>query len=331
MSSLQKPFQHLIEPKIQRFFSNRAPRADVAKLSLKNVYIFFSREGLLFALLLVITFIAGVNYANNLVLGLCFYLSSIWVISLHLTFSHLSGIEVRLLDVSMTSVDKPILVTLQLISHSSRPRRQIHVRFDTQASDSHELTKEVTLTQLTDSTTICVSVPATHRGRFELPRLILSTVYPLGIMRTWSYVYFSRPAWVYPKPLAFDWQKHQTIQGDDERETSLYTIKGQNDFDMLDTYAEGEPLSRVSWAHVARGQGMLTKHFADTVGREQVLDYRYMPAAHHEQKLSQLCYAIQQLHQAGLPFQLNLPNQIGVVGQGDAFVEASLLRLAKAP
>ena len=55
---------------MSRWFAARAPKNDSATLNLRNVYIFFSREGMLFAVLLVITFIAGINYGNNLVLGL---------------------------------------------------------------------------------------------------------------------------------------------------------------------------------------------------------------------------------------------------------------------
>ncbi|WP_243443457.1 hypothetical protein [Psychrobacter sp. JCM 18903] len=66
---------------LSRWFASRAPKSDSATLNLRNVYIFFSREGTLYAVLLIITFIAGINYGNNLVLGLCFYLVSVWLIS----------------------------------------------------------------------------------------------------------------------------------------------------------------------------------------------------------------------------------------------------------
>ena len=119
-----------VRQRFEQWFANRMPRADEATLSIRNVYIFFSREGLLFALLLVITFIAGVNYANNLVLGVCFYLVSMWLISVYLTFSHVSGLKVRLLEVSMSAVGEPVWVTLQIDSESGRPRRQLSVGFD---------------------------------------------------------------------------------------------------------------------------------------------------------------------------------------------------------
>ena len=59
-----------------------------------------------------------------------------------------------------------------------------------------------------------------------------------------------------------------------------------------------------------------------------------MPAAHHEQKLAQLAYGALTLGQLGVPFSMRLTNDApsaAVMGDGDSFAQACLLRLAKAP
>lgn len=327
----------------QRWFANRAPRQDSVKLNLRNVYIFFSREGALFALLLIITFIAGINYANNLVLGLCFYLISIWVISFHLTFAHVMGLNVQLLEVTMAAAGEPVWVTLKISSESGKPRRQLSFRFDHSHMSKEEMAiqlgvsetvaghpSRLLLPSLSGEQIIKLPVFTQCRGRLELPRLIISSVYPLGIMRAWSYVYFATPAWVYPAPIKFEWETQYAMAKDEEANQSMYATEGQNDFEQLDNYIEGQSLARVSWAHVARGQGMLTKHFADPIGRELRLDYADMPALQHEQKLSQMVFALQSLAQSPQAFQVILPDDgAGEIGQGDSFVKASLLRLAK--
>ncbi|MBO1530595.1 hypothetical protein J3492_05140 [Psychrobacter sp. F1192] len=337
---------------LARWFAKRAPKSDSATLNLRNVYIFFSREGALFAVLLMITFIAGVNYGNNLVLGLFFYLVSVWLISFHLTFAHVSGLQVELLEVTTAEAGAAVWVTLQVRSESRQPRRQLSFSFEQAISDkaksrkhdaqnppNHNGETTVWLPSLTDQQIIRLPVLTDKRGQLELPRLKISSVYPLGIMRAWSYVYFARSAWVYPKPLAFDWQTHYIAADKDEMPVgahySQYT-QGQDDFERLDSYIEGESLARISWAHVARGQGMLTKHFADPIGVEQMLDYADMPAAHHEQKLAQLAYGALILGKLGTPFQMRLPNdnaapEAVTFGQGEAFAQACLLRLAKVP
>lgn len=330
------------------WFAKRAPRNDIATLNLRNVYIFFSKEGILFALLLLITFVAGINYANNLVLGLCFYLISVWLISVHITFAHISGLQVRLLEVTMAEVGAPVWVTLQLRSESRQPRRQLSLSFDNSfdkgsakrpdnkpnnSKIATHVKRKVLLSRLQGEQIIRLPVFTNQRGQLELPRLQIKTVYPLGIMRAWSYVYFARSAWVYPKPLTFDWQAQYSVTSAKDLPIGGQTTQGQDDFDRLDNYIVGESLARVSWAHVARGQGILTKHFADSIGHEQCLDYADMPAVYHEQKLAQLTFGVLTLAQLNVPFQMRLPNDAhsaASIGQGEAFAQACLLRLAKA-
>ncbi|WP_230661323.1 DUF58 domain-containing protein [Psychrobacter sp. I-STPA10] len=351
LSSIFSPIRQQITPRVQRFFANRAPRSDSATLTLRNVYIFFSREGMLYALLLVITFILGVNYANNLVLGLCFYLASIWVISLHLTFAHVSGLKINLRDIQMAAVGEPIWVTIEIENDKSKPSRQVQLHFDYKNEIHNKITPDNankqqqlaqlglehthTLASVQEKVLVRLPLIADKRGRLQLPRLIVSSVYPLGIMRAWSYVYFARPAWVAPKPIEFDWQHANVDTSEEDSDWSVHSRKGQNDFDTLEEYVAGESLARVSWAHVARGQGMLTKQFADTVGKELVLDYANMPASDHETKLSMLAYAVKKLGETQEPFMLRLPNEKLtsdlVIGQGDAYMQACLLRLAKLP
>ncbi|MGP5407783.1 hypothetical protein ACTXLW_09290 [Psychrobacter celer] len=353
MSLLPNAFTVPANSALRRWFAARAPKSDSATLTLRNVYIFFSREGLLFAVLLIITFIAGINYGNNLVLGLCFYLVSVWLISFHVTFAHISGLKVQLIDVTMAEAGAPVWVTLKLISESRQPRRQLLFGFDqadgqgprkktkktdkktdVRANAGAEPQTSLLVTRLQGEQTIRLPVQTNSRGQLVLPRLTIKTVYPLGIMRAWSYVYFARRAWVYPKPEAFDWQAQYALANEKDLPTGGQYQQGQDDFGRLDNYIEGESLARVSWGHVARGQGMFTKHFADPVGHEQTLDYADMPAAHHEQKLAQLAYGIQTLGELGVPFTMQLPQDKSAgaaMGAGDSFVQACLLRLAKAP
>lgn len=349
MSLLPKALTVPATSALSRWFAARAPKSDSATLNLRNVYIFFSREGLLFAVLLVITFIAGINYGNNLVLGLCFYLISVWLISFHVTFAHISGLKVQLIEVTMAEAGAPVWVTLQLLNESRQPRRQLLFSFEqadstTGKTNNKKANKKikrnadsahsVLVTRLQGEQIIRLPAQTHTRGQFELPRLKIKTVYPLGIMRAWSYVYFARTAWAYPKPEVFDWQTQYSVASFEDLPTGGQYRQGQDDFERLDNYIEGESLARVSWGHVARGQGMFTKHFADPVGDEQTLDYVDMPAAHHEQRLAQMAYGAMKLGELGVAFNMRLPNDMPSdtpMGEGDGFAQTCLLRLAKAP
>ena len=205
MSSLSKAFTAPITSAVSRWFASRAPKNDSAKLNLRNDYIFFSREGMLFAVLLIITFIAGINYGNNLVLGLCFYLISVWLISFHVTFAHISGLQVRLLEVTMAEAGAPVWITLQLQNDSRKPRRQLLFSFEqinkeTDRKPNKNASKKikhnaqsqhsVLVTQLKDEQIIRLPVQTHRRGQLELPRLKIKTVYPLGIIFFFFFFFF---------------------------------------------------------------------------------------------------------------------------------------------
>ena len=56
-----------------------------------------------------------------------------------------------------------------------------------------------------------------------------------------------------------------------------------------------------------------------------------MPAVTHEEKLSQLRYGVDSLTQSQIAFQLRLPDGEDAIGEGQAFRQQCLLRLAKTP
>lgn len=315
----------------RRFIEKRTPRSDHLRLGLNNVYVFFSRQGFLFATLLCLTFVVGVNYANNLVLGLFFYLFGVWLIGVFYTFLQVSSLDIKLVQTQMTQAQSLCLVTLEISVRSGKPSHQVRLYF---ADGSKEKQQEqtITLTAVSSSTLVKVPVYAAKRGVMTLPRLVIESVYPLGVIKAWAYGYFDSQALIYPKPEYFVWQatQRQTARQDDVEYGHTSTM-GQNDFDRLDEYQQGESLTRVSWTHLARGAGMLTKHFANPVGGHIHLVYADMLSTHHEQKLSELCFAILQLQESRQPFTLTLASGASQTGVGDEFVRSCLVLLAKEP
>ncbi len=335
--------QHYLDTKFESWFKRRAPMTQSARLTVRNVYIFFSKEGVMYALLLLITFVAGTNYANNLILGLCFLLASLMVVTIHYTFAHLSGLNIKLVDVGNATEGEKIQVRLQVSSESRQPHRQIRLSFGSQDFDLKQPLQNpnpkttatplntILINQVKEPKIVSIYLKADKRGKFVLPKLTVSTVYPLGILRAWSYVFFEGHGWVYPKAMEYDVKATQYALSFDEEVASTQTQAGQEDFEQLDNYVAGESLARISWAHVARGQGLLSKRFVDNVGQQQVLDYYQMPATTHEDKLRQLRFGVDKLSQQQVQFRMILPDGDGVMGQGQAFMQDSLLRLAKTP
>ncbi|MDO5651986.1 MAG: hypothetical protein Q4G13_07645 [Moraxella sp.] len=331
-----------LNAKIKQFIASRLPRSDSQTLSIHNVYVFFSSVGWLFLALLAITFISGVNYGNNLILGLFFYLLSIWLVAAVLTYLQVSPLAIHLQRTNLAQNHSLIWVDIELHNVKGKASRQIELYFEEDNDYEHLLNaddlttyrthRQLVLPVITERIHARLPIIAHKRGAITLPRLCIKSQYPLGVVRSWSYVYFASPAFAYPVPHEFDWQTtHKLTKSNDEQISNQYQA-GQDDFDMLDDYVEGESLAKVSWAHVAKGAGMLTKRFADPIGKQWQLNYNDMPSSHHEDKLSELAHAVLAMHETGIAFEMVLPNDgSGGIGSGDEFIQASLLRLAKAP
>ncbi|HEY4714741.1 MAG TPA: hypothetical protein VIH30_10950, partial [Aquirhabdus sp.] len=93
-------------------------------------------------------------------------------------------------------------------------------------------------------------------------------------------------------------------------------------------FIAGESLAHVSWGHMARGQGILTKRFSDACGREQLLDYDAMSGG-HELRLSQLAYWVKRLTLEQVAFELKVREQSIPVGIGVGHQTAALRFLAE--
>lgn len=331
-------FLQYLTQSANRFINSRITPSDERRFGLNNTYVFFSRQGALFALMLITTFVAGVNYGNNLILGLTFYLIGIWLVAIVVTFVQISSLSLTVSPPTITQAGSLLWVTLTLTNHQGRAARQIQVSFDNPQDDTHQLSpsdlvwyqkhKAAIIPAISDRVSVRLPVIANRRGQITLPRIQIKSQYPLGIIQAWGYARPRTTGLAYPKPLPIDINRlTQSNHGDEQ---SHHQQKGQDDFDKLDNYLLGESLARVSWRHLSYGT-MLSKHFADTLGQTTYLDYQHMPSQNHEEKLAMLSFLVLAMQQTDTPFALNLPSAQGHFGHGEAFIQHCLMRLANEP
>ncbi|HEY4713526.1 MAG TPA: hypothetical protein VIH30_04715, partial [Aquirhabdus sp.] len=205
--------QGWLKKKTQDWQNRRLPPVKQIRLTQRQIFIFLSKEGGLFVLVMAAIFVAGVNYANNLILGLCFFLGSILIIVIHHTFNNLSGLLLEAVDASDSEAGTFTHYRIRITPHGRHVPHQIQLEWDGQTR---------VIDQLDRPTLIAFQLATPTRGRFLPPRLGVSTVYPLGILRAWTYVRFSEPAWVSPVPIEGILQAQRVMAGaDDEAETRV--------------------------------------------------------------------------------------------------------------
>lgn len=281
------------------------PTRDIV-LNQRRVFIFLTSHGGIFTLLLLSLFVAGINYANNLLLGMCFLLGSLLVIAMHHTFANLSGLRITTRGTVSAFAGEPAGFSISL----SNPNGRLYYSLMLDWADAHEM---VSLVDQPREVTLYLH--AERRGRFHPPRLKITTTYPLGLLRAWTWLDLDLDAVVYPKPVASDAMPVGAGEAD-EAESSRRRRPGQDDFEGLRSFVPGDPLAHVSWKHLARGQGMQVKTYSEPVSGSDTLDYMAMPGLDREARLSRLAWWVEKLHQTHQAYALHLPGRQIAVAHG---------------
>ena len=164
-----------------------------------------------------------------------------------------------------------------------------------------------------------------QRGYFLPPRLRIESVYPLGLLRCWSFAYFDCRALVYPKPLA---APDVLPSFNDEGALGTSDSSGLDDLAGFRAYRVGDSARHIDWRAWARGQALQTRLFSAPSREEHWLDWNDFDGGHAEQRLSWLCWRIIQLDALGDDYGLRLPNVEIPLASGDRQREVTLRALA---
>ena len=295
----------------------RAPLKEDNQVSSKRIYIFLTKEGGLICLLIAALFLAGVNYANNLVLGLCFFLSSVLVVSLHFTHAQINHVTLKVLRFEPAEAGKSNPVVLEVSARGSG-RPSIELGWVNRAPTRIALGAKA----------VRVTLPLVHaRGVSELPALKVSSDYPLGLIRSWSYVRFNQSSWAWPSQVRASIPEGVVGGASDFAQMSTKSSASE-DFDQLKPYVAGESQARISWRHYAQRSELLSRHFTADAGVQMVLDYDEFQGVRHEARLRQMSFLVNELSKQGHRFALKLGKDALAMGGGAAHRDSALKLLA---
>ena len=303
----------------QRIFRHAPQDADAVVLRHSRIYILPTRRGLAVIGTLMVMLLASLNYGLSLGFVVTFLLSGLVAASLLHTFRNLAGIEVKPLSAGESFAGGRLAFAL--------------------AIDGGIAAREAITLAAGDGASVCVDVAAgtvmplsvervaAHRGRLALGRLTLSSDFPLGLWRGWAYVHFPLAGVVFPAPEMGAPPLPAGAAGAD-----TYSTGRSDDADLagLREFRHGDPLSRIAWKAVARGQGWYSKQFEGSGGGGPVaLDWAAMPAGlDTEARLSRLAAWVLAAEHAARAFTLSIPGAALPAGQGREHRRAALTALA---
>ncbi|WP_289030723.1 DUF58 domain-containing protein [uncultured Paraglaciecola sp.] len=310
----------IIQKQLNKWLDKRIPTANQYQLNHKSIFIFPSKFGALFIGLCGLLFLLGTNYQNNLMLLLCYFLVSIFLVSLLASYINFAKIHLQMGKTSEVFVgdnlhfpmwlnaDQKTLQPNGLINFKFKSEK-IKINIDKSLSsngnqiDGNNFTNPVTLNLL-----------CPKRGKVNLSRVSVECFYPLGLYRCWTHLSFPNNIIVFPKPIPCDITlAEKSLNESGESGKTCQQSLGQDDFSHLKSYQLGEPLNHVAWKQLAKGRGMVSKQFASEDSQIGWLSLKHTAASVGlsqaemlESKLGKLCYQVTELSRKNQVFGLDL-------------------------
>lgn len=273
-------------------------------LTARRIYILPSASGWMFALLIIVMFIAGMNYGNGLALLLTFWMTGFALVAMVQTQRSLAG--TRLLEASAAPVHAGSSVPLRI--HVAATRSAEDLRFS--AADSANQSRLTASDEI--SSQLLLEIPAPRRGPWRAPVLRLETIAPFGLFRSWTWLTLDIATVVYPEARG-NLSVPETA-GDD---TGIEQLNhSQDELAGLRDFREGDSPRQVAWKAYARGAPLLVREYRGYSAGAHDFDYVALRDLDVEARLSQLTSWIVNAASRGEPWTLRLPDEAPISGSG---------------
>jgi len=301
---MQIPWREAFTRWVNRRYVNEVPPV---LLTQRRIYILPTGAGLLFGSTVIVMLLGAINYNLSLGYILVFLLSGMGIAAMLHTYRGLAGLSLRPGKCPPVFAGEPATLTVLVRNPAPLPRYNIELIHPAGAEARADV-------RATDESAIVVSVQPQPRGVARFDRWKISTTFPLGVFRAWSYARLGHELLVYPRPENnappppfFPAPAREGAQGE----------KGLEDFSGLRRYHEGDSPRHIAWKALARGHPLLSKQFTGGARPEMHLRWQDTPLrAGTEARLSRLCRWVLDASHAGHAYSLELPGVRIPMGEG---------------
>ena len=259
-----------ISRRFQQWVDQRSPRAARIELNQRRIYILPTASGFFWLLMVLVIFLLAVNYQNSLAYVLCFFMLSLFLLSIIHTWRNLAGITLIAHRAQAVHAGEPLVAVVEC-RPQQRSRHAIEIGWPE--------TETVVMSFDTDHQQ-SLQTTAGKRGWFKPGRMRIESVYPLGLCRAWSWVRLDFQALVYPAPH----DRYPLPLGGSGGER----VAGFDDFAGFRQYQNTDHPSHVFWKGYARTGELLTRQLDEPDTRELWFRPEQVPDSDIEQKLSVL-------------------------------------------
>ena len=302
--SLPKSVRRLVDKSFEYWLSRRIPNRKEHQLNSRNIMIYPTRFGLSYLGFVVLVFLLGTNYQNNIILLFSYLLASLFISVMLHSFYNFSQLRFYSMAKQQGYAGDELHFPIQITT--VKMHYDINVHFTDRTLNS-QIERIVQCPR--GSQEIKLSYKSSKRGKHYLGRVTLFSEYSLGIFKSKSILDFGHCAIIYPKPTNLIVGQYQLSPQSDEQSIESYqtsNLVGTDDFSELKSFVRGESRARTAWKQLAKGQGHYSKHYQANQRQLKWLKLDDMPSNDVETKLSYLCFLINELTATNQHFGLAL-------------------------
>ena len=284
------------------------------------VYPTRSFVGLMF--LLAAMWYAGASQSNSAAYLLLFVLGSVVLVSVPHTMMNVTRLQATAESVKPAFAGQELSMPVEVFNDSRATRSAIAVSLP-EFENAREVIDEIAPAK---AARVTLRFPAEARGEHRIESFCLTSVYPLGFLRSSRQFAADQRYVVYPQPAG------ETALPQPRARTGTNAAQpdlGEGDeFAGVRTYVPGESQRHIDWKAVARGQPMMTKQFVTESAGMLYLEFGGTRFSETEERLSQLALWVVEAERARRPYGLRLPGVEIAPAVGDAHFHRCLRALA---
>ena len=257
----------------QWLFQLREAEPGEVVLNQRRVFIVPTGAGFGCGALLVVLLIGSTNYTLSLGFALTFLVGCCALVDMVMTFRNLAHLRLAPGSAPAVFAGEEVRFGARLINRSKLDRFAIQVDFLHLPQTRHA----IDVAHASDSSVV-LACASTRRGYLAAPRVRLTTRFPLGLFRAWSYWQPDLTALIYPFPEP----QAPPLPTSGVASEDGHGHAGQDDFAGVRSYQAGDSMRRLAWRQIARldpalGGQLVTKHFEGGALDELVLDFDALP------------------------------------------------------
>lgn len=261
----------------------------------ERVFIVPNLYGAVFGFGIVACLMSASTYSNNLVYALAFFMVGLFLIAMIQANANLKSLEVDRVEFQIAEEEKTSRAHIWLKNNSKEDKILLRVRITEFGKDFFFFADQV---GAGSTEKFSFEYHANDPGVFEIEKIQVGSVFPLGLFYSWKVFKLPSSYYVYPRPEESGDLHGLTAEGDSHH--YQYGFGGE-DFSEHKKYETGEPVQHIDWKALARGRGLLSKKFQDGDNTNYSLS---VPEVVSIKQLRQLSFLVHHYSSENISFRL---------------------------